>query len=449
MSPKKKKEKSELKFSTENPELGILGPLEAIFGKFEELELEDMTIDVDELEVIVPPSSGAGMSDQARQFLAQNAFAVQQFAQQMLAALGMQTQFAGQTTMPTPGIPAPIRPTQLLKAKFKAPLMEYSGKIREITLGATKGQGGSRSKTITVGGHKSPAWNLYQAPPKHLPVVAADVFDMRIKLAKAVRTHYDDVMDDPVDWARLVIDKFDADLITYHMISTDPLLNDTSAKDAMKEFENILQYVKVPIIVGGSGDPKKDAELLALAAQVAEGERVLLASATVDMWEPVAKAAKTHNQLVLSWTSIDINQQKELNRRLLDYITPDQIIIDPTTAALGYGAEYSFTIMERMRLAGLMGDSELQFPLSSGTTNAWAAREAWMKNPELGPRELRGPIWESTTALMFLLAGVDVFMMMHPAAIKTVHDLISWLSTRIDRKRKDFVDWTRLALPSN
>ncbi|MFX0168542.1 MAG: CO dehydrogenase/acetyl-CoA synthase subunit delta [Candidatus Hodarchaeota archaeon] len=450
MPPDKKKEKTELTFSTDDPELGILGPLEALFGKFEELELEKMTIDVDELEVTVPPGGGAGMSNQARQFLAQNAFAVQQFAQQILAALGIQMQLpTGQATMPTPGIPSPVRPTQLLKLRFKAPLAEYTGEIREITLGATKGQGGSRSKTITVGGHKAPAWNLFQTPAKHFPVVAADVFDMRIKLAKAVRTHYDEVMDDPVDWARLVIDKFGADLITYHMISTDPLLNDTSAKDAMKGFENVLQNVKVPIIVGGSGDPVKDAELLALAAEVAEGERVLLASATVDMWEPVAKAAKTHDQLVLSWTSIDINQQKELNRRLLDYITSDQIIIDPTTAALGYGAEYSFTIMERMRLAGILGDSELQFPLSSGTTNAWAAREAWMKNPELGPRELRGPIWESTTALMFLLAGVDVFMMMHPAAIKTVHDLISWLSTRIDRKREDFIDWTRLALPSN
>ena len=72
-----------------------------------------------------------------------------------------------------------------------------------------------------------------------------------------------------------------------------------------------------------------------------------------------------------------------------------------------------------------------------------------MKKEELGPRELRGPIWESVTALMFLLAGVDVFMMMHPAAIKTVHDLISWLSTRIDRKRTDFVDWTKLSIPPN
>jgi acetyl-CoA decarbonylase/synthase complex subunit delta len=450
MSPEKKKEKNEITLTADDPELGILGPLEAIFGKFAELELEDMTIDVDELEVTVPPGGGAGMSSQARQFLAQNAFAVQQFAQQMLSALGMQMQNPQvQSAVPTPGIPSPTRPTKLLKARFKAPLTEYVGQIREITLGATKAQGGSRSKTITVGGHTAPAWNLFQAAAKHPPVIAGDVFDMRIKLAKVVRMHYDDVMDDPVDWARLVIDKFDADFITYHMISTDPLLKDTSTKDAMKGFENVLQNVKVPIIVGGSGDPAKDAEILSAAAEVAEGERVLLASATVDMWEPVAKAAKAHDQLVLSWTSIDINQQKELNRRLLDYISTDQIIIDPTTAALGYGAEYSFTIMERMRLAGLLGDSELQFPLSSGTTNAWAAREAWMKKPELGPRELRGPIWESTTALMFLLAGVDVFMMMHPAAIRTVHDLISWLSTRIDRKREDFVDWTHLALPSN
>jgi acetyl-CoA decarbonylase/synthase complex subunit delta len=451
MSPKKTKKKDELVISADDPSLSILGPLEAIFGKFEELELENFEINVDELEVILPSTRGTSMSAQQQQYLAQSALLVQQFSQQILAALGIQVPSSGsQSAVGVPKVGPPVvRPTKLLSARFKAPLTEYTGQIREITIGATKAKGGTRGKTVTIGGHKAPAWNLFQAPPKYLPVVAADVFDMRIKLAKAVRMHYDDVMDDPVDWARLVIDKFGADFITYHMISTDPLLKNTSTKEAMKGFENLLQQVKVPIIVGGSGDPEKDAELLAKAAEVAEGERVLLASATIDMWEPIAKAAKTHDQLVLSWTSIDINQQKELNRRLLDYVTPDQIVIDPTTAALGYGAEYSFSIMQRMRLAGLLGDTELQFPLSSGTTNAWAAREAWMKRDDLGPRELRGPIWESTTALMFLLAGVDVFMMMHPAAIKTIHDIITWLSTRIDRKREDFVDWTKLTLPPN
>jgi acetyl-CoA decarbonylase/synthase complex subunit delta len=381
--------------------------MQGLFNKFEELELQNVTIDVDEFTLIVQP------------------------AMQRLAA----------------AVAAAARPTALLPASFKAPLTEYPGQIREITIGATKKDGGTRSKTLTIGGHKAPAWNLFQAPPKHLPIVAGDVFDMRISLAKAVKVHYDQVMDDPAEWAKLVVNKFGADLITLHMISTDPAIKDTSPQEAGKTIEKVLQAVKVPILIGGSGDPAKDAVILAKAAEVCEGERVLLCSATMDMWEPVAKAAKAHNQLVLSWTSIDINQAKELNRRLFDYVKPDQIVIDPTTAALGYGIEYAFSVMERMRLAGLMGDTELQFPMSSGTTNAWAAREAWLKNPELGPLELRGPIWESVTALTLLLAGVDVFMQMHPAAIKTTKDMVNWLSARIERKPADFVDWTKLPIP--
>jgi len=448
--PSKQEKEDKIILSSESPELSILGPLEAIFGKFEELELENITIDVDELELNVPPGGGGGVSPQARQFLAQSALAVQQYTQQILAALGIQvpanfSQSSGSVL--SAAITPTLRPTKLLPAKFKAPLAEYPGTIREITLGATKREGGTRSKTLTIGGHKAPAWNLFQAPPKFLPIVAADVFDMRISLPKAVRIHYDEVMDDPVEWARLAIDKFGADLITFHLVSTDPAIKDTSPNEAAKTIEKVLQAVKVPILIGGSGDPEKDAVILPKAAEVCEGERVLLCSATVDMWKPVAEAAKKHNQLILSWTSIDINQQKELNRRLFDYVTPDQILIDPTTAALGYGIEYAFTIMQRMRLAGLMGDSELQFPMSSGTTNAWGAREAWMKIPELGPRELRGPIWESVTGLTLLLAGIDVFMMLHPAAIKTMHDLINWLLKRVDRKREDFVDWTSLPIP--
>jgi acetyl-CoA decarbonylase/synthase complex subunit delta len=405
--PAKQKEKDKNPSVAEPPQMSGLGPLQGLFNKFEELELQNVTIDIDEFTLIVQP-------------------AVQRLAAAVAAA---------------------ARPTALLPAIFKAPLTEYPGQIREITIGATKKDGGTRSKAFTVGGHKAPAWNLFQARPKHLPIVAGDVFDMRISLAKAVKVHYDQVMDDPAEWAKLVVNKFGADLITLHLISTDPAIKDTSPQEAAKTIEKVLQAVKVPILIGGSGDPAKDAVILAKAAEVCEGERVLLCSATMDMWEPVAKAAKVHNQLVLSWTSIDINQAKELNRRLFDYLTPDQIIIDPTTAALGYGIEYAFSIMERMRLAGLMGDQELQFPMSSGTTNAWAAREAWLKNPELGPLELRGPIWESVTALTLLLAGVDVFMQMHPAAIKTTKDLVNWLSTRIERKAADFVDWTKLPIP--
>jgi acetyl-CoA decarbonylase/synthase complex subunit delta len=139
---------------------------------------------------------------------------------------------------------------------------------------------------------------------------------------------------------------------------------------------------------------------------------------------------------------MDMASARELNRKLYEFLPKTDIIIDTTTAALGYGLDYAFTIMERTRLAGLMGDPELQHPMSSGTTNAWAAREAWMKMDSIwGPRELRGPIWETVTALTLLLAGVDFFMMMHPAAVKTIKDVISSFTSPKSPSPEDFFNW--------
>jgi acetyl-CoA decarbonylase/synthase complex subunit delta len=233
-------------------------------------------------------------------------------------------------------------------------------------------------------------------------------------------------------------------MVTVHLISTDPSIKDTSPKEAAKTVEEVLQAVKCPILIGGSGAPEKDPAVFEEVAKVVEGERVMLNSATLDVYKPIAETAKKHDQIVLSWTSLDINQQKELNRKLLETIQPNQIVMDPTTAALGYGVEYAFSIMERMRLSGLLGDPELAYPISSGTTNAWAAREAWLKNPELGPREYRGPAWESITAIILLLAGCDLFMMLHPAAIKTLKDVASWLHAERQKKNDEFIDWITL-----
>jgi acetyl-CoA decarbonylase/synthase complex subunit delta len=139
---------------------------------------------------------------------------------------------------------------------------------------------------------------------------------------------------------------------------------------------------------------------------------------------------------------MDLNLARELNRRLYEFLPKESIIMDLTTAALGYGLDYAFTNMERARLAALMGDPELQHPMCSGTTNAWAAREAWLKmGPEWEPRELRGPLWELTTALTLLLTGVDLFMMMHPAAVKTLKDVIRQLCSDRSSDASKVADW--------
>jgi len=338
------------------------------------------------------------------------------------------------------------KPMRIVEADFVSPVETYQGRICEVRLGATKSEGGTRGRSLVVGGERSPAYYLFENPTPHPPVVTLDVFDMRIPLAKAVKMHVEEVLDDPAAWAKLAVDRFGADMITLHLVSTDPLLKDTSPKEAALTVEKVLQAVDVPITIGGCGHPQKDTEVFEKVAEVTAGERVLISSITLDMdIERCAKALKKYEHVALAFTPMDLNHARELNRKLYEFLPKEQIIMDTTTAALGYGLEYAFTVMERARLSALMGDAELQHPLSSGTTNAWAAREAWMKMaPEWGPRELRGPLWETVTALTLLLAGVDVFMMMHPAAVQTLKEVVNKLTKGATQARPEMIaEWVK------
>ncbi len=362
------------------------------------------------------------------------------------------------TALPTapPKVAVPplvkVKPTAILEEDFLPPIEEYPGSVSAVKLGATKSEGGSRGKHVVIGGATSPAFCMFERPPPNWPVVTLDVFDMAVSLPKAIKMHVKEVMEDTAAWAKLAVDKFGAEMVTVHLVSTDPLIKDTSPTDASKTIEEVLQAVDVPLIVGGCGDPKKDVAVFRKVSEVAQGERVVLSSLTLDMAEAgilgeVAKAARDDGHLALAFTALDLNQAKELNRRLYEFLPKDRILMDLTTAALGYGLEYSFTIHERARIAALMGDQELQHPVLSGTTNSWAAREAWLKmGPDWEPRELRGPIWETVTALVLLLAGVDLFMMMHPAAVRTMKEVVRRLMSTGKAKPDTIADWVTVKI---
>ncbi len=378
-------------------------------GSLRELELENVTFEAEELEFFIQPFTGIPR-------------VIQKPSQKPVA-----------------------RPIQLVPLKFEPPVTEYIGKVSEVTLGATKSQGGTRDYTRTIGGETAPPFNYFNGSQPHRPIIAFDIFDMNLKLPKAVRTMYGEVMDDPAEWAKLCVNKYGAEMITIHLISSDPLIKDTTPAESAKMIENVLQAVNVPIAIGSAGVPDKDPKVLAKAAEVAEGERILLSSANLDTdYIAIAKEAKEHGHVLLSWTQMDINNQKKLNREILDILPPDQIIMDPTTGALGYGLEYTFSIMERIRLAALLGDTDLQMPIMSGTSNSWAAREAWMKNDEWGPRELRGPMWETITSLTLLMTGCDFFMMSHPSAVQTLNSFIDSLMQINESSSNSSTDWLNL-----
>ena len=388
--------------------LGLSPEILELLAKFQEIEIEDFQMDVSEMELSFEP--------------------------------GMAGQMMPKLRLP-PALKA--KPVSMLQASFMPPIESYPSRIAEVKLGGTRSEGGTRGKSITVGGESSPAFYTFERPIVHSPIITLDVFDMEVPLSKAVKMHVKDVVGDPAAWAKLAVEKFGADMVTVHLISIDPLLKNATPKDAVKTVENILQAVDVPLVIGGCGDPVKDTAVFAEIAERFKGERFLISSLTRDMdVEKCAIFVKKNGHAALSFTPMDLNLARELNRRLYDFMGKEDIIMDLTTAALGYGLDYAFTNMERARMAGLMGDPELAQPMSSGTTNAWAAREAWLKmSAEWEPRELRGPLWEVTTALTLLLAGVDLFMMMHPAAVKTMKDVTSKLVNGGKVDAAKFAEW--------
>jgi acetyl-CoA decarbonylase/synthase complex subunit delta len=381
-------------------------------AKFQQIELEDVEIYFDELEFRLTPGMMQGMPRLAQ-----------------------------------PVAHTPMKPTSILEASVDNLHKDYPGQIVEVTIGAKKADGGSRGSTVTIGGETAPAYYHFQGKTPNRPVIAFDVFDWsKVPLPRAVKMHYREVLEDTAEWSRLCVEKFGGEMINLHFLSIDPLIDDTPAKEAAKTAEAVLEAVDVPIAIGGCGDPKKDLEVFTAISEIAEGERILFNSVTLDMdIKATAKIIRDHGHTVIAFTSMDVNRARELNRKLYDFLPKDRIVMDTTTAALGYGLDYAFTVMERCRLAALKGDPELNHPLSSGTTNAWAAREAWMKmGPEWAPRELRGPIWETVTGQTLLLAGVDYFMMMHPAAAREVKKMIANLTS--ERKPGEPVDWVSLRL---
>jgi len=413
--------------------LRLLGPGLADLLSGREIILENVELDLAELELVIPvggspvifPSPGRSAPEQNP------------------GPLGAESKKKDRSHWPV----------TLLEDSWTSVPESYPRQIREVTLGATRSQGGTRGGSVTIGGACAPPFVHPSILQPHLPIISMDVFDTRVPMPRALKGHLSEVIDDPGAWAKMNVEKFGADMVTVHLLSTDPLIGNTSPKEASRTVEEVLQAVDVPLIIGGCGDPKKDALTFIEIAEMASGERLLLNSVTSDMaevktLEPVARAADAHGHCLLAFTGLDLNSAKELNRRLYQYFPADRIVNDLTSVALGYGLEYSFTIHERARIAGLMGDEELRHPTLSAATNAWSAREAWMDlGPGFGSSDHRGPLWETLGSLILLLAGVDLFLMMHPLAVSTLRDVSSRLIAGREESPVDEAGWAAAGIP--
>jgi acetyl-CoA decarbonylase/synthase, CODH/ACS complex subunit delta len=312
----------------------------------------------------------------------------------------------------------------------------WPGRILTVTIGATPAEGGTRSKSITVGGHGALPFMTGDAPSPHPPVVALEVLDMvPDSWPEHLRASLADVLDSPAAWARKGVEELGADLICLRLASPHPEARGTTPDEAARTVRSVLDAVSVPLIILGCGDPDVDNDLWPRITQEARGERCLMGVAVPENYKTLVVACLADGHMLLAEAPIDVNIQKQLTILATEMGLPaDRIVLHPGTASLGYGLEYEYSIMERIRLAGLQGDRMLSQPVAAIVgEESWKAKEARLPEAEMpvwGSAAHRGPTWEAATAAAYLQAGTDIVVLLHPEALGAVKRMIGELTAR-------------------
>ncbi len=305
----------------------------------------------------------------------------------------------------------------------------WPGGVREVVLGA-----GGR-KPITVGGGKGLPLHTFEATFPWRPVLALEVTDVDPRSwVDAVRAPWEGVLGQPAAAAQRAVTNFGADLVMLHLAGAHPDRGDRSPDQAVADVRSVLDAVSCPLIVKGPGTGAKQNEILSRVAEAASGEGLALHSACQEDYKTLAAVAVAYGQVLVAESPIDINIAKQLNILLSEAsVDIGRVLIDPLTGALGYGLEYTYSVMERMRLAALAGEPMLSCPVICLVgEEVWKTKEAKTpaaKEPAWGPEPERGINWEVATALPLLLAGADVLVLRHPEALRRVRRQIdAWFN---------------------
>jgi acetyl-CoA decarbonylase/synthase complex subunit delta len=311
---------------------------------------------------------------------------------------------------------------------FEIPKTKYSGQIREIALG--KGD-----KAITVGGESCYPFYLFEGGMPHLPRIAMDVYDCPPEeWAPAALEPFSGVTDDPVAWAKKCLEDYGAEMICLQLLSTDPNGLDRSADEAAQVVKKVADAISVPLIVWGTANQEKDTEVLRTVAEVCQDKRLIIGPVEEGDHKKIGASAIAYQHTVIASSPIDINLAKQLNILLGNLgISDELLVIDPTVSGIGYGIEYCYSVMERMRMAGLtQQDDKLQFPIICNVAKeVWKTKEVHIPTeeaPALGDAKKRGILMEAISAMILLLAGGDVMIMRHPEAIRLVREMIAELT---------------------
>jgi len=308
---------------------------------------------------------------------------------------------------------------------FQPSKQVYSGKIREVTLGLG-------DKAVTIGGKTAYSFHSFEGEIPNSPKVAMEIWDKdpSADWSETAKAPFKDVLNDPVAWAKKCVNDYGAEIIVVQTKGADPNGENRPADEVSDVVKKVSDAVDVPVIAWGVANHEKDVEVMRAVAEKCTGKRMAISPVEEGDYKQIGAACLGYKHAVIASSPIDVNLAKQLNILLGNLgVNTKDIVIDPTTGGLGYGLEYSYSVMERISQAALtQEDDKLQQPIIANVGNGvWKSKEANLSAedaPELGDPEKRGVMMEAITAVDLMLAGADVVIMRHPEAVKLVKGFI-------------------------
>jgi acetyl-CoA decarbonylase/synthase complex subunit delta len=312
--------------------------------------------------------------------------------------------------------------------KVEWPKEKIPGQIKTMKLGMTEAEGGTRRVSYTIGGGKSMPFIRAEQGTPHRPRIAMEVHSAKPDIQGAGAEELAAVLDDPVAWAKACENEYGADLVCLKFTGANPDGMDCSVEDSAALAKEVLEGVGLPLMFYGCGDEEKDAAIMSAIGDMIRNEGAVIGLAENEKYKSMAAAAIAYNAHLVAFSNLDINLAKQLNILLQEYDFPlDRVIMDPLQGALGYGVEYSFSVIERIRLAALSGDATIQMPMVCDCSIANNYREAYEPSEEWGTPHTRNILWEAVTSMSAMTGGADLVIVRCPTTTRYLNGMLDRL----------------------
>jgi acetyl-CoA decarbonylase/synthase complex subunit delta len=293
----------------------------------------------------------------------------------------------------------------------------WTAQIRTVRIGATQSEGGTRRISYQVGGES----DLPVIGTGNRPLIAFEICDDPALWPEVARNAAGDLTTDPPAWAAYADSTLGVDLIRLSLTSTRRR-NFTGFDQIKQTVQNVLAASSLPLIIEGSADPDIDSQVFLLCGEAGEKERLVLGTAEAARYRSVAAAAIAFGHSVIAQSPIDVNLAKQLNILLREAgVADDRILIDPYTGALGYGFEYSYSTMERIRFSALKGDGDLAMPIVAAPTDSLTIKEVRSSVHS----DETAVAWEVATSLAAALAGAAILVVRHPGSVPALRTALN------------------------